>query len=317
MIALSETCKVLGDDARLRLLRLLRAHRLNVSQLTEVLGLAQSGVSRHLSLLKKAGLVRESRTGGYTFYEAERDGGEADVHAAWQLLDRHFDLATDTVYREDDMRWREVQRQDKEQREVHGTDERQLVPGRSWRAWSRAMAHLLPSLDVADVGCGDGFLTLEMARWAKSVVAIDPSAAVLARARALAAKRPLGHVRWRKGSMEALPLADHSVDLVVLSQVLHHAEAPAAACAEAWRALRPGGRILVLDLRDHDQSWVAAQLGDRWMGFEPGVLRGFLVTSGFTRVQLDADARTRQEPFAVLIASGQKPVRRVARRRHS
>lgn len=315
MISLSETCRVLGDDARLRLLRLLRAGRLNVSELTDVLGLAQSGVSRHLSLLKKAGLVRESRTGGFTFYEAAREASGTEAHAAWDLLDRHFDAAAEPIYREDDVRWQEVQRQGRERSAVHGTEERQLVPGRSWVAWSRALGHLLPACDVVDVGCGDGYLTVEVARWARLVVGVDPSVALLQRAKGLASKLGFRQVQWRKGTMEALPLDDVSVDVVLLSQALHHAEDPAVACSEAWRVLRPGGQVLILDLRDHDQAWVAGRLGDRWLGFDPAVLRGWLERAGFAGVRVEIGAKAKGEPFAVLIASGRRPATTAPRSR--
>jgi ArsR family transcriptional regulator len=315
VISLSETCRVLGDDARLRLLRLLSAGRLNFSELTDVLGLAQSGVSRHLSLLKKAGLVRESRTGGFTFYEAAREGADAEARAAWDLLDRHFEAAAEPIYREDDVRWQEVQRQGRGRSAVHGTEERQLVPGRSWVAWSRALGHLLPACDVVDVGCGDGYLTVEVARWARLVVGVDPSAALLQRAKALASKLGLRQVQWRKGTMEALPLDDVSMDVVLLSQALHHAEDPAVACREAWRVLRPGGQMLILDLRDHDQAWVAGQLGDRWLGFDPAVLRGWLEGAGFASVRVEIGAKAKGEPFAVLIASGRRPARASSRSR--
>ena len=97
---------------------------------------------------------------------------------------------------------------------------------------------------MADVGCGEGYLTIETARWASHVVAIDRSPEVLARARALAARRGVTNVSWEVGEIERLPLADASVDVVLLSQALHHAATPARALAEAHRVVAPGGRVL-------------------------------------------------------------------------
>ena len=166
--------------------------------------------------------------------------------------------------------WRKMRRLRKENFDAHAgpdTNERQLVPGRSWAAWSRALGHLLPPLRVADIGCGEGYLTIEASRWAARVIAVDRSPLVLKRARALATRRRVRNVIWKRGELEKLPLRDASVDVALLSQALHHAPDPARALAEAARIVVPGGRVLVLDLREHDEHWVKDRLGDRWLGF--------------------------------------------------
>ena len=142
------------------------------------------------------------------------------------------------------------------------------MPGRSWAAWSRALGLLLPPVDVADIACGEGYLSVESAQWARRVVGIDRSPDVLKRAKALAERRGVKNITWKRGDMEKLPLEDASVDVALLSQALHHAANPARAIAEAARILRPGGRVLVLDLREHDQEWVRDRVGDRWLGFK-------------------------------------------------
>lgn len=296
--------RVLGDATRLRLLRVLAQDRFNVSELTGILGVAQSGVSRHLGLLKDAGLVIEEREAGYAYYrlaERARANGAAPL---WTLLDAQFAAAAgDPAVHEDDARLQEVLRHRKENFETHG-DARQLVPGRSWAAWARALGHLLPPLDVADIGCGEGYLTLEAARWARTVYAIDRSEQVLARARALAARRRVTNVHWKKGDLARLPLGNASVDVALLSQALHHATDPRQALAEAVRILRPGGRVLVLDLRAHDQAWVRARLGDERLGFSDTELERLLRIAGLTDVRVQVGARQKGDPFTVLIASG-------------
>jgi SAM-dependent methyltransferase len=314
MKAVSGLYRLLGDEARLRLLRVLSTERLNVTELTGVLGLAQSGVSRHLGLLKDAGLVAEERDGGFSYYRAAPvEGPLADV------LRRQFEeSASDTAVRADDARLQEVLRLRKENFDAHAgpdtRDARQLVPGRSWAAWSRALGLLLPPWRVADLGCGEGYLTIEAARWASTVTAVDRSDAVLARARALARRRHVSNVVWKKGELEKLPLGNESVDVVLLSQALHHARDPVRALREAVRIVVPGGRVLILDLRRHEEEWVRAKLGDRTLGFGDDALRTMMTTAGLIDAKAGVGARRGGDPFTVLIAAGTKPHAAITKR---
>lgn len=302
----SSLFKLLADGTRLRLLRVLAQDRFNVSELTGILALAQSGISRHLGLLKEAGLVTEEREAGFVYCrlaDGKRTNGQGPL---WALLDAQFSAsADDPSVREDEARMREVLRHRKENFDTHG-DVRQLVPGRSWAAWARAIGHLLPPLDVADIGCGDGYLALEMARWARTVVGVDQSEAVLERAEALAARRHVTNVQWMKGNLSRVPLGDASIDVALLSQALHHATDPEAAVAEAARILRPGGRLLVLDLREHDQTWVRARFGDQHLGFSDVDLEALLRSAGLHATRVQVGARHAGDPFVVLIASAMK-----------
>src|SRR4029079_8010509 len=100
------------------------------------------------------------------------------------------------------------------------------------------------------------YLTIETSRWAHHVTAVDRSAGVLARAKALAARRKCSNITWKKGELEHVPIETGSMDVALLSQALHHAAEPTEALSEAWRILKPGGRLLILDLRSHDETWV-------------------------------------------------------------
>jgi ArsR family transcriptional regulator len=298
--------RLLSDSTRLRLLRALAHERFNVTELTGILGVAQSSVSRHLGLLKDAGLVTEEREAGFVYYRVADTARANGNGALWTLLQSHFDAgASDRAVRADEARMQEVLRLRKENFETHG-DARQLVPGRSWAAWARALGHLLPALDVADIGCGEGYLTLETARWARTVVGIDRSDEVLERAKLLAQRRHITNVEWKKGDLARLPLRDESVDVAMLSQSLHHASDPERAVAEAMRVLRPGGRLLVLDLREHDQAWVKSRFGDRHLGFSSNALESLLRGAGLAGVRVHVGASKAGDPFAVLIASGSK-----------
>ena len=303
--------RLLGDEARLRLLRVLAHERLNVTELTGILGLAQSGVSRHLGLLKDAGLVAEERDGGFSYYRIAPALAASGDHLLSPVLRAQFDeAANDALVRADDARLQEVLRLRKENFDAHAgpdtRDARQLVPGRSWAAWSRALGLLMPRVPVADLGCGEGYLTIEVSRWASSVIAVDRSELVLRRARALAGRRHVSNVIWKKGELDKLPIRTGSVHVAMLSQALHHAHNPAQAVAEAERITAPGGRVLVLDLRAHQEEWVRGKLGDRRLGFCDDELKRLLAGAGLHNVRVAVGARKAGDPFTVLIASGTK-----------
>jgi ArsR family transcriptional regulator len=297
MIEATSFFRLLGDDARLRILRLLARGRLNVSEITSILGIAQPGVSRHLRLLKEGRLVEEERDRGWSFYRLS--GSDGPLAETWKLLRGRIGALDGKA---DDARLEEVLRQ----RQEDFAHERGLVPGKSWAAWARALGHLLPPLRVADLGCGEGYMAIEAARWARHVVAVDLSETALAKARERAASKGVRNIAWKRGDIEKLPLESGSVDVAVLSQALHHAREPLRALREAVRIAVPGGTVLVLDLKAHRQEWVR-KLGDRWLGFAEGDLRKLLREAGLSRVRLETGARKRGDPFQVLVASGRKP----------
>jgi SAM-dependent methyltransferase len=305
--ALPSVLALLADPTRLRLLRALAQDRFNVTELTRIVAVSQSGVSRHLRLMSEAGLVDEVRQSTFVYYRLRRDEGTSGPSPLWALLDSYFrESAPDRDTRDDEARMAEVLRLRREQFGAQG-DARPLAPGRSWAAWARALGHLLPPIDVADIGCGEGYLTIEMATWARRVTGIDRSDDVLEQARGLAARRHVENIEWKKGDLARLPLREASVDLAVLSQSLHHASEPERALADAARIVRGGGRVLVLELRKHDQVWVRSRFGDRRLGFSADELQSLLEGAGLASVRVSTGAGRRGDPFGVVVASGQKP----------
>jgi ubiquinone/menaquinone biosynthesis C-methylase UbiE len=129
---------------------------------------------------------------------------------------------------------------------------------------------------------------------------------VLARSKELARRRKVTNITWKRGDIEKVPLPDASVDIAIASQALHHAADPGRALREAFRILRPQGRLLVLDLREHDEAWVKDKLGDQWLGFTPDRLEELIAAAGFRQVTVRVGARKSGDPFAVLIAAGTK-----------
>jgi ArsR family transcriptional regulator len=194
----------------------------------------------------------------------------------------------------------------KRREDRHTLNERLLEPGQSWAMWARALAFLLPPLDVVDFGCGTGVLTVELARWAKRVTAVDRSPQALHQAEARAEREGLKNVAWLEADLHDLPIASGKKELVVASQSLHHVDAPNAVLAEAARILEPGGKVVVLELMPHREEWVRERLGHKHLGFEPDVLEEQLVAAGFRHVQLTPAPRDGGSPFRAFLLTGDK-----------
>lgn len=292
---LGERLRILGDETRLRIVRLLKEESLNVGELMGILGLAQPTVSKHLAELRRVGLVEVERASGYSFYRL----AEAPL-PWWEELTASLATAEDA--RRDLTRLEEVRKQREDHLEIQ---DRFVVPGRSWLAWSRALRFLLPAVTVADFGCGDGTVTVEIASWAKRVFAIDCNETLLRAARERTSG--LENVRFLAENMERVSLPSSSVDVVIISQSLHYLDAPEKAVAEAHRILVRGGRVLILDLLPHEEQWVVSQLRHRRMGFETSALKRMLKDAGFVSIQTDARAKQGPEAFRVVIATAVKP----------
>ena len=296
METLSQSFRALGDPTRLRILRLVAAAPLNVSELDSIVGVAQSSVSHHLGKLRQLGLVREERAAGFTYYSLAVDA--EDVKAP--LVKMAVDAEDETG---DRARLTDLLRQ-REDRQV--LNERLLEPGQSWFLWSSALASLLPALDVADFGCGTGVLSVSIARWAKTVVAIDQNADALAEARARAKRQGVRNITFLREDLHHLSLPAERTGLVVLSQSLHHVEDPQAVLAEAARILVHAGKVVVLELMPHRETWVRERLGHRHLGFQPADLERQLRKAGFERVNREVHPQNASSPFRVFLLSGEK-----------
>jgi len=305
----SRLLKALADETRLRVLHLLAQEELSGSDLMEILNMGQSRVSTHLALLKEVGLVTDRRHGRRTLYTlmpgpaagmwdsvvAENRSSpefEADLAGLEALRDRRRDDSRAYFDR------------------VAATFGEQILPGRTWEGLSRALVQLAPRGRYADLGIGDGLLTLLLSEVAHSVTAVDISPEMLAQLAARAAKRNITNVETVEGDIESLPLSDSSYDVAVLSQALHHAKSPRTALLEARRILIPGGRLLVIDLLAHTEEWVKEQLQHRHLGFTESGLEALIAEAGFERASIQRAARDPQPPhFMTLVATAVKPTR--------
>jgi ArsR family transcriptional regulator len=169
------------------------------------------------------------------------------------------------------------------------------------------LLRILPPLTVADLGSGEGLLSELLARRCKKVIAVDNSEKIVAFGAAKAKKNGLKNLEFRLGDLQNPPVEPDSVDLVILSQALHHAEDPAKAIGSAHRMLRAGGQIMILDLSKHNFEKAGELYGDRWLGFAESDLHRWLEAAGFKRIEITVVAREDEPPhFQTVLAGGEK-----------
>jgi ubiquinone/menaquinone biosynthesis C-methylase UbiE/DNA-binding transcriptional ArsR family regulator len=304
-----DTLKVLSDPTRVRLLALLRREELSVAELQEILGMAQSRISSQLALLRQADLVTDRREGKKAFYSL-RPGLDPRQHtlilAACEAVGGLPELQED---RENLDRILARRRQHSEAyfNLIAGKLGKNYCPGRSWEAIGHLALRLTPHITIADLGAGEGLISQLLARRAEQVWCIDNSPRMVEVGTELAAKNGLANLSYKLGDIEAVPLADNSVDLVILSQALHHANHPQRAVDEAHRILRSHGQVVILDLKEHGFEKARELYADVWLGFKESALHGFLKKAGFQQVEVATVSKETVEPhFETLLASAVK-----------
>jgi ArsR family transcriptional regulator len=301
-----KSLKLLSDATRLRILSLVADQALSVAELQEILGMGQSRISTQLSLLKTEGLVTDERSGKNNIYTcsaaadlmevarlaaAEVPEVAADQSALRHLLRKRKDTAR--AYFD----------------ELAGRFGKDYVPGRSWKALAEALIKVLNYQVVADLGAGEGTLAQLLAQRAEKVIAVDLSPKMVEFGQNLATQNGLLNLEYRIGDIEAPPIDDACLDLAVLSQALHHAENPQRAVDAAFRILKPGGRLIVLDLLQHHFDEARELYGDRWLGFAESELAGMLERAGFLQIETVVADREAEAPrFQTLLGIGVRPL---------
>ena len=299
----------LADPIRLRMLLPLARHELTVSEICAVLQLPQSTVSRHLKTLADDGWVTSRRDGTSRFYAMALDALDSGARQLWPVI---RDQVSGTNGADQDERRLQgvLQRRREKSREffssASGQWDRLRVQLFGARMHLTALLSLIDDrLVVGDLGCGTGQMSEALAPHVARVVAIDGSADMLRAARTRL--DGLENVEIREGALEALPLEDGTLDAVVVSLVLHHQPEPARVLSEAARVLKPGGRVLVVDMLPHDRADYQQQMGHVWLGFSGETIRRYLSGAGMSGVRLqtlpvDQDA----EGPALFVATGRK-----------
>lgn len=305
LVAVSSILKsfsVISDATRVRILALLRHEELSVAELQEILALGQSNISAQLSKLKEAGLVTDRRSGKNRIYSLEAPRPkERETHAHLLAL---LDAAAQEI--------REAKRDLTALKLIHhkradatrsyfddlaGKFGRHYIPGRSWKGLGETLLHLVPALVIADLGAGEGTLSQMLAKHCQQVIAVDNSEKMVAYGSALAKKHGLTNLDYRHGDIEAPPIKDGSVDVALLSQALHHAQSPQNAVSAAFKMLKPGGRIIVLDLLKHTFEKARVLYADLWLGFSEVDLHEMLEDAGFKNIEVRVVDREPKSPF--------------------
>jgi len=304
MASILKSLKLLAEPSRARIVLLLEKEELSVAELQEVLGMGQSTISTYLAQLKQAALVEDRRTGKNILYSLKAG---APKELLTVLRTAEIPEASDDA---EALKLVLVRRQDKMRSyfdELAGKFGRQYVPGRSWQGLAETLLMLMPPLVIADLGAGEGTVSQLLARRAQHVIAVDNSEKMVEYGSTLARSNAVANLEYRLGDLESLPIPDAGVDVALFSQSLHHAQHPATALAEAYRILKPGGRVLVLDLLKHHFEEARAMYADLHLGFTKVDLQRLMRSAGFQDVSLTVVHRETEAPhFETILAVGQK-----------
>lgn len=305
--------KLLSDPTRIRILRLLREQELSVAELQEILAMGQSRISTQLAQLKKEGLVEDRRSGKNILYGViESKGSNRHVmERVFSIVEAGAEEIPEAQRDQEALALTLRKRSDKSRAyfdQLAGKFGRKYVPGRSWKGLAETMLKLMAPQIIADLGAGEGTLSQLMARRAEKVIAIDNSEKMVEFGAGLAKEHGYTNLEFRLGDIEKVPIHDAEVDLALLSQALHHALKPRLAIEEAFRILKPGGRVVILDLLKHNFEDARNLYADVWLGFAEIEIIEFLKSAGFENVNISiVDRETEAPNFQTLLAIGHKP----------
>ncbi len=304
-----KSLRALSDATRLRIVALLEHDELSVNELQEITRMGQSRISTHLGLLLDCGLVKSRREGKRTFYRLNPNAEGTTAEFIQLAIKGAHELPE---HSHDQINLKRILNRRREQaqlffNQVAGRFDRVYGPGRSWQAFGHLLLRMLPSITVADLGAGEGLLSELLARRCKKVIAVDNSEKIVEFGVAKAKKNGLKNLEFRLGDLQNPPVEAGSVDLVILSQALHHADDPAAALASAAKLLKPQGQLLILDLLAHKFDKARELYGDRWLGFAESDLHRWLEAAGFKKIEINVVAREEQPPhFQTILVAAEK-----------
>lgn len=278
-----EVIKGLADPTRLRLIGILEHGEFTVQELTSILQMGQSRVSRHLKILVEAGICTVQRQGTWSYFQMN---GNDDFFRSirQEILGRVVHLEG---YHDDQVGLTRIL-------DERRSKSRQFFDQHA-RQWDQMASELIPvsqyvslilnELDsghiVVDVGVGTGRLLKELSAASRQVIGIDHSAPMLDQAKNRVENEKLENVELRLGELTHLPVADGVANCAILNMVLHHAANPQTAFRELNRVLEPGGLLIIADLVHHEMEWFHDRMADQWMGFDHHEIERWLDLTGY------------------------------------
>ncbi len=273
--------KALSDKTRLRLLNLLIRHELNVNEITNILGMGQSRISRHLKILTDCGLLSQRRDGLWVFYRAAPEGeGREFINSMENILRKDQDLKIDLSRLE----WviEEFEKNKTKYFDAIAPDWDKLKKNifGNFNITKEIVSKLDMYHTAADLGCGTGELLAALNNKADKIIGIDKSSKMLEEVKQ---RLPRGENKYdlRLGKIEHLPMKENEADLAVINMVLHHLPSPFNGIAEANRILKTGGTLIIADIKKHDNEDMRRIYGHRWLGFSDNEIDNWLFNAGF------------------------------------
>jgi ubiquinone/menaquinone biosynthesis C-methylase UbiE/DNA-binding transcriptional ArsR family regulator len=309
MNSILQRMRFFSEPTRLRLFCLLQQEELTVAELQEILNMGQPRISTLLAQLRNEGVVEDRRAGKNSYYKAslfleekwqkllleahqEIEEAESDFSSLKLILKRRNDRAAQYFQK------------------LAGQFGHTYLPGRSWHALTEGLIALLPPLMIADLGAGEGTLAQLMARSAKHVIALDNQPKTVELGQKKATENGFHNLEYRLGNVENPPIHPNTIDLVIMSQLLRHLINPEEALEAAFRILKPGGKILILEITPHQDEAVREHYRHLWPGFSGVMLHHLLEKAQFIEIMDQIFSPEEKSPhFQPILAVAKKPSR--------
>ena len=273
--------KALSDETRLRIVSLLMSRELNVNEITAVLGMGQSRISRHLKILSDAEILSCRKDGLWAFYTVSAGGAAESIISFLSAELKGGIYDADNKALESYM----AERSEKGREYFNGIASQWGAIRREMLAGLDLNSEILKSMKkasvTADLGCGNGELAAMLLQKSERIIGVDRSTGMLDAARRNLENVPQERAEFRLGELSHLPLRDGEADCVVINMVLHYLDEPGRGIDEASRILKKKGKLIIADFAIHGNEVMRSRFGHRWLGFSDDTVKGWMKQGGF------------------------------------